>query len=131
MGLPSTSLEGIYRNNMEDVKRFFNTRHTNHYKVYNLCEEKTYPKDSFFNKKIKIFCTANKISEESMVSNDTDILLNWNLEKNRIHQDLIIKWPEENKKIKHMYSYTINGFSLVNQNYGCYENNFYFYHIDN
>ena len=48
MGLPSTSLEGIYRNNMEDVKRFFNTRHTNHYKVYNLCEEKTYPKDSFF-----------------------------------------------------------------------------------
>ena len=48
MGLPSTSIEGIYRNNMEDVKRFFNTRHTNHYKVYNLCEEKTYPKDSFY-----------------------------------------------------------------------------------
>ena len=33
-----------------------------------------------------------------MGTNDTDILLNWNLEKNRIHQDLIIKWPEENKK---------------------------------
>ena len=48
MGLPSTSIEGIYRNNMEDVKRFFNTRHPNHYKVYNLCEEKTYPKDSFY-----------------------------------------------------------------------------------
>ena len=87
----------------------------------------TIPKDSSFNKKIIIYCTANKISEESMGTNDTDILLNWNLEKNRIHQDLIIKWPEENKKIKHMYSYTINGFSLVNQNYGCYENNFYFY----
>ena len=48
MGLPSTSIEGIYRNNMEDVKRFFNTRHNNHYKVYNLCEEKTYPKDTFY-----------------------------------------------------------------------------------
>ena len=48
MGLPSTSIEGIYRNNMEDVKRFFSTRHKNHYKVYNLCEEKTYPKDSFY-----------------------------------------------------------------------------------
>ena len=48
MGLPSTSIEGIYRNNMEDVKRFFNTRHKDHYKVFNLCEEKTYPKDSFY-----------------------------------------------------------------------------------
>ena len=48
MGLPSTSIEGIYRNNMEDVKRFFNTRHTNHYKVFNLCEEKTYPKGTFY-----------------------------------------------------------------------------------
>ena len=48
MGLPSTSIEGIYRNNMEDVKKFFNTRHREHYKVYNLCEEKTYPKDTFY-----------------------------------------------------------------------------------
>ena len=48
MGFPSTSLEGIYRNNMEDVKRFFSTRHKNHYKVYNLCGEKTYPKDTFY-----------------------------------------------------------------------------------
>ena len=48
MGLSSTSIEGIYRNNMEDVKRFFYTRHKDHYKVYNLCEEKTYPKDSFY-----------------------------------------------------------------------------------
>ena len=48
MGLPSTSIEGIYRNNMDDVKRFFATRHKDHYKVYNLCEEKAYPKDSFY-----------------------------------------------------------------------------------
>ena len=87
----------------------------------------TIPIGTQFYRQIIIFCKAEKISEESKKTNDTDILLNWNSEKNRIHQDLIIRWPEENKKIKHMYSYTINGFSFVNQNYGCYEKNFYFY----
>ena len=48
MGFPSTSLEGIYRNNMEDVKKFFAKRHPNHYKVYNLCDDKKYAKDCFY-----------------------------------------------------------------------------------
>ena len=42
MGYPSKNIEGIYRNNIEDVKSFFITRHMNHYKVYNLCEERNY-----------------------------------------------------------------------------------------
>ena len=48
MGFPSSSLEGIYRNNMEDVKAFFAKRHPNHYKVYNLCDDKKYAKDCFY-----------------------------------------------------------------------------------
>ena len=48
MGLPSTSIESLYRNNMEDVKRFFNKRHPKHHKIYNLCEEKNYPKNTFY-----------------------------------------------------------------------------------
>ena len=47
MGYPSKSIEGIYRNNMEDVKIFFQARHPNHHKVYNLCEERKY-KDCFY-----------------------------------------------------------------------------------
>ena len=50
MGYPSTSLEGLYRNPLEDVQKFFNTRHPNHYKIYNLCEEKDYPDNLFFKK---------------------------------------------------------------------------------
>ena len=48
MGLPSTSIESLYRNSMEDVKRFFNKRHPKHHKIYNLCEEKNYPKNTFY-----------------------------------------------------------------------------------
>ncbi len=36
MGETSTSIEGMYRNKLEDVVEFFNQRHPNHYKVYNL-----------------------------------------------------------------------------------------------
>ena len=48
MGFPSSLLEGLYRNPVEEVQRFFNTRHPSHYKIYNLCEEKKYPDNIFF-----------------------------------------------------------------------------------
>ena len=48
MGLPSTSYEAFYRNNMTDVLHFFNSRHPEHYKVYNLCEEKNYAPNIFY-----------------------------------------------------------------------------------
>ena len=48
MGMPSSNIEGLYRNPMEEVQKFLNTRHTEHYKVYNLCEERGYPKNSFY-----------------------------------------------------------------------------------
>ena len=48
MSFPSTSIESIYRNKLEDVKKFFNTRHPKHYKIYNLCLERRYPKGTFY-----------------------------------------------------------------------------------
>lgn len=87
----------------------------------------TIPIGSPFYKVIVISCNGNKISEESMSTNDTDILLNWEIEKNRLHKDVIIKWPNTKRKSKHIYSYNIQGFSMVQKNYGCYNNEFYFY----
>ena len=49
MGFPSTHLEGLYRNPMDEVQRFLNTRHPSQYKVYNLCAERSYPKNTFYN----------------------------------------------------------------------------------
>ena len=48
MGLPSTSLEALYRNKLGDVLHFFNERHPGHYKVYNLCAEKKYAQNIFY-----------------------------------------------------------------------------------
>ena len=48
MGKPSVSIEGMYRNKLEDVKEFFNQRHPQHYKVYNLCEQIFYPDKTFY-----------------------------------------------------------------------------------
>jgi phosphatidylinositol-3,4,5-trisphosphate 3-phosphatase/dual-specificity protein phosphatase PTEN len=43
MGFPSQStVEAQFRNSMEEVQRFFTTRHKGHYKVYNLCIERVY-----------------------------------------------------------------------------------------
>ena len=73
----------------------------------------TIPIGSPFYKIIVIVCNGNKISEESMSTNDIDILLNWEIDKNRLHEDIIIKWPDTKRKNKHIYSYNIQGISIA------------------
>lgn len=47
MGFPAINMEKFYRNSMTDVQEFFQKRHINNYKVYNLCAERNYPENSF------------------------------------------------------------------------------------
>lgn len=42
MGFPSSSLEGVYRNPMDEVQRFIHTYHAGHCRVVNLCSERSY-----------------------------------------------------------------------------------------
>ena len=47
MGFPSIGAEGVYRNHMQDVKRFFREKHSDRVRVYNLCTERAYDMSSF------------------------------------------------------------------------------------
>eukprot|EP01122_Echinamoeba_exundans_P015927 TRINITY_DN790_c1_g1_i1.p1 TRINITY_DN790_c1_g1~~TRINITY_DN790_c1_g1_i1.p1 ORF type:complete len:428 (+),score=47.47 TRINITY_DN790_c1_g1_i1:37-1284(+) len=48
MGFPSEGIEGAYRNPYEEVIKFLDEMHKDHYKVYNLCSERDYPTTHFY-----------------------------------------------------------------------------------
>jgi len=53
MGLPSTQLEAVYRNPIDQVAKFFNTMHKDHYLIINLCSERVYPTELFHGRVVR------------------------------------------------------------------------------
>jgi phosphatidylinositol-3,4,5-trisphosphate 3-phosphatase and dual-specificity protein phosphatase PTEN len=47
MGFPSVGREGLYRNPMPEVQRFFEKHHAGRYRIYNLCSERAYDPTDF------------------------------------------------------------------------------------
>ncbi|ELT95902.1 hypothetical protein CAPTEDRAFT_62994, partial [Capitella teleta] len=49
MSFPSSGAHSLYRNPIKEVVNFMKTKHENHYRIYNLCSERSYDESLFDN----------------------------------------------------------------------------------
>ncbi|KAL4230685.1 Phosphatidylinositol 3 [Mactra antiquata] len=61
MSFPSKGFMAVYRNPVHEVARFFDTKHKDHYKLYNLCSERDYDETLFHNRVERIFIDDHNV----------------------------------------------------------------------
>ncbi|KPP77925.1 phosphatidylinositol-3,4,5-trisphosphate 3-phosphatase TPTE2-like [Scleropages formosus] len=61
MSFPSSGKQSLYRNPIKEVARFLDTKHKDHYKVYNLCSEKSYDPQFFHYRVERIFIDDHNV----------------------------------------------------------------------
>uniref|UniRef100_A0A8C8SGB3 Phosphatidylinositol-3,4,5-trisphosphate 3-phosphatase n=1 Tax=Pelusios castaneus TaxID=367368 RepID=A0A8C8SGB3_9SAUR len=61
MSFPSSGKQSFYRNPIEEVARFLDTKHKDHYKIYNLCSEKGYDPVYFHYRVERVFIDDHNV----------------------------------------------------------------------
>lgn len=64
MGYPAEKYESMYRNRLEDVYKFLEENHGDHYKIYNLCLERSYDINKFHGVCMRPWQRVNHLSNE-------------------------------------------------------------------
>ena len=73
---------------------------------------------------IEVQCIGTRAN---LNNNNTDLLLNWSVEENNNFLNIVIQWPYNLSKKKHIFFYNVQGLSVKRDDFGCFENKFYFY----
>uniref|UniRef100_A0A4W5LTZ1 Transmembrane phosphatase with tensin homology n=1 Tax=Hucho hucho TaxID=62062 RepID=A0A4W5LTZ1_9TELE len=61
MSFPSSGRQALYRNPIREVARFLDTKHEDHYRVYNLCSEKGYDPKFFHYRVERVFIDDHNV----------------------------------------------------------------------
>lgn len=61
MSFPSSGKQSFYRNPISEVARFLDAKHSDHYKVYNLCSEKGYDPKFFHYRVERVFIDDHNV----------------------------------------------------------------------
>ncbi|XP_048355535.1 phosphatidylinositol 3,4,5-trisphosphate 3-phosphatase TPTE2-like isoform X2 [Sphaerodactylus townsendi] len=77
MSFPSSGQQSFYRNPMLEVVRFLDTKHENHYKVYNLCSEQGYDPLYFHYRVERIFIDDHNVPTLEMMLKFTANVREW------------------------------------------------------
>ena len=87
----------------------------------------TIPSGSSINKNILIEVRCIGARPHIQSNNNTDLTLNWASEANNDFKNILIRWPYDLTKKKHIFFYDIKGLSVKQSDFGCFENKFFFY----
>ncbi|XP_014403796.1 PREDICTED: phosphatidylinositol 3,4,5-trisphosphate 3-phosphatase TPTE2-like isoform X2 [Myotis brandtii] len=77
MSFPSSGKESFYRNPIQEVVRFLDTKHRNHYQVYNLCSERSYDPKYFHYRVHRIMIDDHNVPSLSEMVEFSKEAQNW------------------------------------------------------
>lgn len=87
----------------------------------------TIPSGSSINKNALVEVRCIGARPPIRTNNNTDLTLNWAWDTNNNFDDILIRWPYDLTKKKHIFFYDVRGLSVKKSDFGCFENKFFFY----
>ncbi|XP_045143013.1 putative tyrosine-protein phosphatase TPTE [Echinops telfairi] len=77
MSFPSSGKQSFYRNPIKEVVRFLDTKHLDHYMIYNLCSERGYDPKHFHNRVRRIMIDDHNVPPLSEMVKFTQEVTQW------------------------------------------------------